>query len=146
MHTFILDKYNHQPLLKQFLGNTLTGIGWVFWIYLWLPLLAAIAILLGVHPKQQAASAPSESILALVATLVNHASVIVIMIGAFFAWSVLQWTSKHFRYNALNKQQRPSKQTLSHPAVDKLHYQCAQSMRVNHDANGLINRVEIISR
>jgi poly-beta-1,6-N-acetyl-D-glucosamine biosynthesis protein PgaD len=147
MRTLILDKYTHQSLLKQIIGNALTGLGWAFWVYLWLPLIAAITLLLGSHPEE-ATSVASYSILALLTTMVNHATVVLIMIGAFFAWSLLQWLGQNNRFEALQKHQanmlkRPTPMTYA--ALDFHRYQSAQSMVVSHDdTNGSINGVAII--
>jgi len=147
MHMFILDQYAHQPLLKRILWNSLTGFGWAFWIYLWLPLLIAINLLIGPHPEQ-ATSAASQSILALLATLTGHASVLGIMIAAFVAWSLLQWLSKSYRHEALQKRlvNVLCQASLTAHAVQNLPLcQKEQCMVVSHnDASGFIQYVEII--
>jgi poly-beta-1,6-N-acetyl-D-glucosamine biosynthesis protein PgaD len=143
MRTLILDKYTHQSLLKKILGNTLTGLGWAFWIYLWLPLIAALNLLLSSHPEE-APSAASYSILALLTTLVNHAEVVLIIVGVFFAWSILQWLGQRNRFDLLQNHHVMKPKSISR-VLDIQHYQYAQSMVVSHDdINGLIKRVAII--
>jgi poly-beta-1,6-N-acetyl-D-glucosamine biosynthesis protein PgaD len=147
MRKLILDQYSHQSLLKRFLGNTLTGLGWGFWIFLWLPLFDTITILLS-SPSEQPASAASNSIMVLLATLTTHASVLVILIAAFFAWSMLQWLGKLYRHDALHKQQVNGPHVASpsvHTSQDVQSWQQAQSMVVSHDdASGYIHQVEIL--
>ncbi len=148
MRKLILDQYSHQSLFKRFLGNTLTVLGWAFWIYLWLPLFAAIKLLLGAH-SEQVTSEASHSILALVTTLASHAGMVVIMILIFIGWSLLQWIGKRYRREAIQKW--PSKVLRSlilpatKPSQDMLCWQHVQSMVVRHDdTSGLIQRVEIL--
>ncbi len=144
MRTLILDRYNQQSLLKRFLWNTLTGLGWGFWIYLWLPLFAAITLLLGSHPEQ-ATSAASNSILALLATLTAHASTVVIMIAAFFAWSLLQWVGKRYRREALQKQQENAPNSATHTVQNVRRWRQVQCMVISHDdANGFIQHIEML--
>jgi poly-beta-1,6-N-acetyl-D-glucosamine biosynthesis protein PgaD len=144
MRTLILDRYNQQSLLKRFLWNTLTGLGWGFWIYLWLPLFAAITLLLSPHPEQ-ATSAASNSILALLATLTAHASTVVIMIAAFFAWSLLQWVGKHYRREALQKQHENAPSSATHTVQNVRRWRQVQCMVVSHDdANGFIQGIELL--
>lgn len=147
MRTLILDQYNHQSCLIRLLGNTLTGLGWAFWVYLWLPLIAAITLLLGSHPEQ-ATSAASQSLLALATTLGGHAGMVFIMIAVFFAWSLLQWLGKPYRKLALQKHQLKMKKSLStaHTALDVRRWQHAQNMVVSHDeGNGLIKQVKVLN-
>jgi poly-beta-1,6-N-acetyl-D-glucosamine biosynthesis protein PgaD len=149
MRKLILDQYTHQALFKQFFGNTLTGLGWAFWIYLWLPLFAAIKLLLGQQPEQ-VTSAASHSLLALLATLANHASTVVIMILVFVGWALLQWAGKRYRREALQKRQtHVPTSSLALPAIrvvnDMQRWQQAQTVIVSHDdASGFIKRVEIL--
>jgi poly-beta-1,6-N-acetyl-D-glucosamine biosynthesis protein PgaD len=147
MKTLILNQYAQQSLGKRLIGNTLTGLGWGFWIYLWIPLFTGITLLLGSHPEQ-ATSAASNSILALLMTLATHVSAVAIMIAVFLAWSLLQWAGKSFRREALRKQQVNASCPVS-LAVNKVqaerHWRHAQSMVVSHDdVSGCIQQVEII--
>ncbi len=147
MRSLILDQYSHQSMLKRFLGNMFTSMAWAFWIYLWLPLLAALTLLLGIHPGHPA-SAAEQSILALLEVLGSHMSVVMAMIAVFFAWSVLQWLGKPYRSLALQKRQA----TLKLPVSSKPRYRNAmedwrqaQCIVVNHDENsGSIKQVDIL--
>lgn len=148
MKTLIIDQFACQQLYKRFLWNVITGLGWAFWIYLWLPLLHAIAMLLGPHPEY-ATSDASRSIQGLFVTLTTHASVIIILITAFLAWASLQWwrTCKH--RNTLRKQllrwQRPV--LLAKPAGQEVNaWQRAQRMVVIHEeGSGLIQHIDILT-
>jgi poly-beta-1,6-N-acetyl-D-glucosamine biosynthesis protein PgaD len=148
MRTLIIDQYTQQSIFKQQLGNTLTGLAWGFWIYLWLPLVVAITMLLGPHPEQ-ATSAASHSILALLKTLVSHGSVVVIMILAFFGWSLLQFFGKRSRREALRKQEVKWPCTVVSPTAqetqDMRRWRHVQCLVVTHDnAGGFITQVEIV--
>ncbi|MEQ1560130.1 MAG: poly-beta-1,6-N-acetyl-D-glucosamine biosynthesis protein PgaD [Methyloglobulus sp.] len=146
MHTLILDQYAHQSLFKRLLGNMLTSFAWAFWLYLWLPLFAAITQLVG-SPQVVATSAASSLIMELIVTLGSHAEMVFAMIAVFVAWSLLQWIGKHHRHHALQKQKiKPSIPVL--PAVykqqDEKNWRQAKSMVVSHDnASGHIYKVEI---
>ena len=147
MNTLIIDQYACLQLHKRFQWNTITALGWAFWIYLWLPLLHAIAMLLGPHPEY-ATSDASRSIQGLFATLTAHASVIVILIAAFLAWALLQWwrTCKH--RHTLQKQplrcHRPA--LLAKPAGQEVNdWRQAQRMVVIHEeGSGLIQHIDIL--
>jgi poly-beta-1,6-N-acetyl-D-glucosamine biosynthesis protein PgaD len=147
MRTLILDQYTHQSIFKRMLGNTLTGFAWAFWIYLWLPLFAAITLLLETHPEE-VTSAASRSILELIATLSSHVLIVFIMIAVFFAWSLLQWLGKHHRHQALQKQQVEHAIPVSPVAFikqDEKVWRHAQRMVVSHDDNnGQIKVVDVL--
>jgi poly-beta-1,6-N-acetyl-D-glucosamine biosynthesis protein PgaD len=147
MRTLILDQFDHQPLLKRCLWNTFTGLAWGFWVYLWVPLFFAITSLLGLHPEQTTTAA-SSSILALLVTLGTHATMVGIMVVAFFAWSLLQWLGKRYRHQALRKQQAGALCPPSSPAkvAQNLRgWQQAQCLVVSHDsAGGIIQQVKIL--
>jgi biofilm PGA synthesis protein PgaD len=149
MCKFILDQYNHQSLVKRFLGNSLTGLAWVFWGYLWLPLIAAIALLPEEARPEPVTSVASSPIMALTATLASHAGMVVIMIGVFFGWSLLQFLGKRHRNEILQKYQAsvPNQRVSDiHSAIELKYWQHAQSMVVSHDEiNGFIKRVEILN-
>ena len=143
MRTLILDRYSHQSFFKRFLGNSLTGMAWAFWIYLWLPLFAAIALLVA-HPTQ-ATSFASRSILELIATLGSHAATVLIMIAAFFAWSLLQWLGKQHRQEALQKQQIKHVAPVSFINQEEKIWRHAQRVVVSHDDNnGQIKLVDVV--
>lgn len=146
MHTFIIDQFACQQLRKRFLWYTITGLGWSFWIYLWLPLLRAIAMLLGPHPEY-AASDASRSIQRLFATMTTYATTIVILITAFLAWTLLQWwgTCKHshtLRKHSLHWRQPVQ---LVKPAGEEVNaWRRARRMVVFHEeCSGLIQHIDI---
>ena len=143
MSPLILDQYTHQSPLKKHLGNTLTGLGWAFWAYLWLPLLGAITLLLGSNSPQQNNIA-LQSILAMTRTLQNHLSIVVTMIALFLAWSVLQWIGKHQRLQALNQQKITHIRSFAtHKPQELALWQKTKSMTISHDKNGAIQLVKI---
>jgi poly-beta-1,6-N-acetyl-D-glucosamine biosynthesis protein PgaD len=147
MRTLILDQYTHQSLFMRLLGNTLTGLAWAFWIYLWLPIFAAIALLLVGSSQGEATSAASSLIMELIVTLGSHAATVFAMIAVFVAWSLLQWIGKHHRYHALQKQKiKPSipVSPAAYKKQDEKNWRQAKSMVVSHDnASGHIYKVEI---
>lgn len=146
MRALILDQYSQQSFFKRWLGNVLTGLGWAFWIYLWLPLIGAIALALDTQPEHTTADS-SNSILALLATLSNHAATVLFIVAAFFAWSLLQALGKHYRYTAFQK--RISKNSFHTSSNEQGAYNLSslrhtQAMVVSHDDNsGAIVQVEL---
>jgi poly-beta-1,6-N-acetyl-D-glucosamine biosynthesis protein PgaD len=147
MRSLILDQYTQQTKLKRLFGNTLTGLAWAFWAYLWLPLIAAIIVILEVNHGQVSSNA-SLSILELLATLNSHISTVAIMIMAFLSWSFLQWLGKSARHKAL--QQRQVKCIIPAMAdirqADEItHWRKAQLLVVSHDETfGSIQVVDIL--
>lgn len=87
MNALILDRFNKQPLHLQFLWQILTAIGWGFWIYLWLPLLAPIGIYLGVYHGISPAESHWQQ---LTTSLMDHFSTVCLLIGIFMGWALLQ--------------------------------------------------------
>ncbi len=147
MRSLILDQYAHQSLFKRLLGNTLTSLAWAFWLYLWLPLFAAITQLAG-SPQVEVTSDASNLILELIVTLGSHAAMVLAMIGVFIAWSLLQWIGKHHRRQALQKQHIKTSSPVPAAACkkqDEKNWRQAKSMVVSHDnASGYIYKVDII--
>ncbi len=147
MHTFIIDQFACQRARKRFLWNIITGLGWAFWIYLWLPLLRAIGMLLVPH-HEEATSAAFRSIQELFTTLTNHLSMTVLMIAAFLAWALLQWWGTARRRSTARKQPiiRRNRVLLSKPDEQHVHtWRQAQRMVVVHDEDsGLIQQVDIL--
>lgn len=149
MHILIIDQFACQQLHKRFLWNTITGLGWAFWIYLWLPLLRAIAMLLGPHPEH-ATSDASRSIQGLFATMTTHASTMVILIVAFLAWILLRWwgTGKH-RHTLREQSLRWHHPVLlAKPTGQEVDaWRQAQRMVVTHDEDsGLIQHIDILEK
>lgn len=139
--TLIIDQFSQQSLLKRLFSYLLTGMGWSFWIYLWLPLLGAITTLTGLNTVQ-ATSAALSSILNLIDTLNTHVVMIAYIMTAFMLWSILQWLGKQSRLAAIHKQRMlPSYNVLPHL---KKQWQEAQCVIVNHDeVNGTILRIQV---
>lgn len=147
MRTFIIDQFAYQQARKRFLWNTITGLGWAFWIYLWLPILRAIAMLL-VPNSEHATSDASRSILELFATLTTHASMTVLMIATFLAWASLQWWVMSKRHHTVRKQslhQHPSVLLVKPDEQEVNAWRQAQRMVVIHDEDsGLIQHIDIL--
>lgn len=147
MHAFIIDHFACQRTHKRLLWNTITGLGWAFWIYLWLPLLHAIGMLLIPH-QEQATTEALHSIQELFATLTTHLSMTVLMILVFLAWASLQWLGTARRRRTVRKQPtiRLPRVLLSLPDEQYVHaWRQAQRMVVVHDEDsGLIQQVDIL--
>lgn len=148
MRTLILDQYSSQPLVTRWIGNSLTGLGWAFWIFLWLPLLTAIALLLELNPGQQSAYGTSQSIPTFLATLQTHFIIVLGMAGFFLAWAILQSLGKCKRFVSLQKAQNPFLISAINVDIDINQLQNWRSARmtiVKHGINGVISNVEILS-
>ncbi len=147
MHTFIIDHFASQKAHKRFLWNTITGLGWAFWIYLWLPLLHAIGMLLVPH-QEQATTEAFHSIQELLTTLTAHLSMTALMIAAFLAWASLQWLVTVRLRRSVQKQPviRLHRVLLSVPDEQHVHaWRQAQRMVVVHDEDsGLIQQVDVL--
>lgn len=142
MYALIIDQFPQQTLLRRIIAYILTGLGWSFWIYLWLPLLDAMTTLLGFNPMQ-ATSAALSSILSLINTLNGHALMIANIIGAFLLWATLQWLGKSGRLAAIRRQRMSLSYNVYVPPHLK-RWQEAQRLIVSHDDNnGAILRVQI---
>ena len=87
MNSLILDRFSDQPMYLRYLWKTFTAIGWVFWIYLWFPLLAPVGIHLGIYHGTPSVVSHWQQ---LMITLVNHFSTVCVLICIFIGWAVLQ--------------------------------------------------------
>lgn len=87
MNSLILDRFASQPMHLRYLWKTFTAIGWGFWIYLWIPLLAPISIYLGIYHGTSSVVSHWQQ---LTTTLISHFSTVCVLICIFVAWAVLQ--------------------------------------------------------
>jgi poly-beta-1,6-N-acetyl-D-glucosamine biosynthesis protein PgaD len=147
MKSLILDRFASQSLHKRCLWHSLTSLGWAFWIYLWLPLLGSIEVYLGISSADTIST--SQSFRELLAILGSHATVVVMMIAGFLAWSLLQWQGNRQPYHAsINRGITPRRlaQSVRLPERDLTAWQLAQRMVVTHDADsGWIYGVDVLS-
>lgn len=147
MHAFIIDHFACQRTYKRLLWNAVTGLGWAFWIYLWLPLLRAIGMLLIPH-QEHAVTEALRSIQALFATLTDHLSMTALMTLVFLAWASLQWLGTARRRCSVRKQPASRLYQALQFMPDEQHVQAwrqAQRMVVVHDEDsGRIQQVDVL--
>lgn len=147
MHKLILDQYSKQSAITRWIGNSLTGLGWIFWIFLWLPLLAAASIDFNVKSELPLESAASDSLLSLLLTIKSHLAIVLALVSLFIAWALVQHLGKHKRFYTLQTKQNP----FSAPMISSL--TCGEKLQllrrarmtlVLHESNGRIINVDVL--
>ncbi len=133
MNSLILDRFNKQPLYLRFFWRILTAIGWSFWIYLWLPLIAPIGIYFGIYHGVSAAEAPWQQ---LMTTLMSHFSTVCIALSIFLAWALLQRFGRDSKGNDGQKNRFKSTDIIQSSLVKEQSFitkQQVQRVVVYHD-------------
>ena len=146
MNTMIIDRFSSLPLSRRLLWTSLTCMGWALFTSLWLPLLGATAILVGTASPETTAAAHSFG--ELFHTLASHLVAIMIAIGFFLGWSVLQnQATKHGRDEKRDiVSSSRLAQSVRLDADDLGVWQRAQRLVVMHDeTSGWISGVRIMS-
>ncbi len=100
--SLILDQFKQQSIVYKLLSNSLTALGWGFWIYLWLPILESFSIIAGM--SQQEPSAGTATLSRLMDTLSSQFFTIVVITLAFVIWSLLRKLNQHGLIHKLDKQ------------------------------------------
>lgn len=147
MNTLIIDRFATQPRYKRILWTSLTLMGWAFWTSLWAPLLGSTELFFGIASRHVIST--SHSFGELFAILGSHAAAIVVAIGLFLVWSLLQsYGGSKLRLAA--KDQRITLRRLAQSV--ELHerdlnvWQHTQRMVVTHDENsGWISDVTVLA-
>jgi poly-beta-1,6-N-acetyl-D-glucosamine biosynthesis protein PgaD len=146
MNTLIIDRFARQPLSKRLLCICLTALGWAFWSYLWLPLLGSVEIFFGASSEHILST--SQSFRELFGTLGSHASTIVVAIGLFLVWSLLQWFGNRRSRSATSNQAVTSRrlaQSVKLHEDDLTAWQQSRRMVVTHDEDsGWIRDVSVL--
>ncbi len=147
MRSLILDQYSNQPALTRWVGNSLTGLGWGFWIFLWLPLLATASIVLDFTPEAAPQSA-SHSMLTLLLTMKSHLVMVLSLIGLFIAWAILQSVGKGKRTESILREKNTFCNAMTAVEMSEEQLQIvrkARITRVSHESNGRIIDVGVIT-
>lgn len=105
VNSLILDQSNRQPIAFRLLSGCITALGWVFWIYLWLPILESIPLVTGLDSTP--ATDGSASLGRLLDTLNNQLITISMVIVVFSVWSVLRRLNQSGRIKHLQNMNQP---------------------------------------
>jgi poly-beta-1,6-N-acetyl-D-glucosamine biosynthesis protein PgaD len=147
MTTLIIDRFATQPRYKRILWTSLTLIGWAFWTSLWAPLVGSTELFFGTASQHVAST--SHSFGELFAILGSHASAIVVAIGIFLGWSLLQsYGGRKLGLSAKDQTitLRRLAQSVSLSERDLNVWQRTQRMVVTHDEDsGWIRDVNVLS-
>lgn len=134
----------HSPGQK-IIDGVVTLAFWVFWFYLWLPLLALLAWTLGFQQAYQYMIV-LDGLGEMIRLLTVYGMVIGLMGGTLIAWAVYNI----LRFGGVERRTPRPPVTAAeiardygfHPAVVQ-RWQKARILRVSHDRNGRIDTVEI---
>lgn len=140
-------KYAGEPLTsrQRIVDGAVTFAFWVFWIYLWLPLLALFAWMLGVQQayKYMIVLDGFRDVVRLLAT---YGMVIGLLGGTLIAWAVYNI----LRFGGIERRVlRPPitsveiARDFGFDPIDVERWQDARTVQVTHDENGRIVHVDI---
>jgi biofilm PGA synthesis protein PgaD len=144
----IIARPDLQSSQQRTLYRALTLVFWIFWLYLWLPLLALLAWSVGLQQayKYMIVLGGYQEVLRL---LIIYSLVILLLGGTLTGWAT---------YNILRYGKRPRRSGGRLPTSDEVaryfrqgpiaieSWQQAQKLLVTHDEEGGIASVEIIDQ
>ena len=142
----IIERADLQTLRQRTVFGALTFVFWIFWAYLWLPLLALIAWAIGLEQAYEYMFVLG-GYKDVVGLLGIYTLIILLMGGSLVAWAA---------YNILRYGKRAKRSSSEPPALDEVarHFglgpqavagwRKAQRLSVSHDDKGGIARVEIL--
>lgn len=130
---------------QKIIDGAVTFAFWVFWFYLWLPLLALLAWALGFQQAYKYMIV-LDGLGDALRLLAIYGMVIGLLGGTLIAWAVYNI----LRFGGVERRTARPPITAAeiardygfHPAVVE-HWQKARTLRVSHDQNGRIAKVEI---
>ena len=130
---------------QRIVDGVVTFAFWVFWIYLWLPLLALLAWALGVQQAYEYMIV-LDGFRAVVKLLAIYAMVIGLLGGTLIAWAVYNI----LRFGGVERRvPRPPitaaeiARDFGFETIEVERWQAARTVQVTHDQDGRIARVEI---
>jgi biofilm PGA synthesis protein PgaD len=143
----IIDRSDLQTPAQRTVSGVLTLLFWALWGYLWLPVLALLAWVLGLEQayKYMVVLGGWEEVLRLLGL---YTLIILLLGGSLYAWAA---------YNILRYGGLPPRPTVEAPTLDEVarhfrqgpialaSWQGAQRLYVRHDENGDIAQVDILA-
>jgi biofilm PGA synthesis protein PgaD len=144
MQDFIIDKPQWQTAGQRAVFGSVTVLFWALWIYLWLPVLAAVGWLLGIKIAYREMVA-RHGYIELVHELGLYAFVICCLGGSLLIWAYYNY----FRFRGVERRQEHPRVTLEQTSA---RYQIApEELRrwidaprlvMHHSADGRVVRAE----
>jgi biofilm PGA synthesis protein PgaD len=143
----IIDRPDLQTARQQMVYGALTFAFWVFWIYLWLPLLALAAWLFGIAEAYQY-MVVLGGYHALIDLLGFYSIVIALLGGSLVVWAsynIFRFRGRPRRGGAKSVPVETIAESLGTDAASVRRWHEAQRMYVFHDENGHVARVELLA-
>lgn len=142
----LIERPDLQSRRQRTLYGALTLAFWLFWFYLWLPLLALLAWALGL---QQAVKymVTLDGFHDLMAVMLLYGLEILLLCGSLIAWAVyniLRFGGVEHRIAAAPVTLQESGRDFGQDPVAVAHWRRAQRLYVTHDPEGRIARVEVL--
>jgi biofilm PGA synthesis protein PgaD len=147
MRSPIIDRADLQNMQHRTVSGVLTLVFWALWVYLWLPLFALLAWILGIQQayKYMIVLSGYREVLRLLGI---YTLVIIVMGGGLSMWA----TYNIFRYGDLARRSGKPAPTLEEIAryfrqgsLAVADWQQAQRLYVAHDENGQVAHVDMLT-
>jgi biofilm PGA synthesis protein PgaD len=144
MSSFIIENPEWQTLRQRTLYGTITLTCWVFWVYLWAPLLSFLAWVLGLSTayEHMVVLRGYQGVLRLFGL---YLLVIGIMGGSLLIWAFYNF----FRFRGVERRQHRPMVTINQlagfhglEALQLEEWQHSKRLVIHHDAQGKITGVE----
>jgi biofilm PGA synthesis protein PgaD len=147
MNPPIIDRSDLQSLKDRTIGGVLTLVFWVFWGYLWLPVLAMLAWALGVQQayKYMVVLGGWQEVLRLLGL---YTLVILLLGGSLCSWAaynILRYGPFERRVGNRVPSMEEIARSFHHGPLAVESWRAAQRLYVTHDAKGGIAQVDILA-
>jgi len=144
MNSLIIDMPDLQTIRQRYASSFITLLFWIFWFYLWLPLISLIAWVLGVDLLYDR-MVVEGGYDAFIATLPTYALVVVLMGAIFVIWGV--YNLQRFRGKERRSHVHPvdNATIANYFIVDPVQlgeWQQAKNLVIHLDELGMIQSVE----
>lgn len=144
----LIDRADRQSPRQRTLYGALTLAFWMFWFYLWLPVLALLAWALGVQQAYQY-MVVLEGYQQVLQLLALYCMIILLLGGALILWasySILRFRGVVRRSVAREITTAELAVKFAQATESVVHWQGQQRLRVKHDQEGRIADVEVIGQ
>lgn len=145
MNDYIIDRPELQSPLQRATTRGITLVFWIFWIYLWLPLISLLAWVVGIR-LFQLNLLENEGYLVLVQNSSAYGTVIALIALVLIVWA--RYNLYRFRSRETRRDSPPVPlatlaENFNIAAHDLAAWQQARRLVLHHDRNGGLRRIDV---